>query len=114
MPEIKTHKGDYTNDKLDVVVNPTHDHYLIEGFDGVYDSTCEAKQHNSVLLKFQKGNPEINGVKGLTNEVLISVLIDRLRYFQSQQYRCDENAKAIDHLEQALAILKTRQSPTRV
>jgi hypothetical protein len=44
----------------------------------------------------------VNGVNGLTHEVLLAVILDRLRGFQSGQYACRENALAITKIEEAL------------
>lgn len=64
---------------------------------------------NLGVLKFQNGpvnataaDGNSNGVNGLTHEVLIAVILDRLRGFQSGNYSCRENAIAITKLEEAL------------
>ena len=52
-------------------------------------------------LVFQNGNPNIEGVNGLTNEVLLAIVLDRLHGFQQSANCCRENALAITHLEEA-------------
>ena len=54
-------------------------------------------------------------MNGLTNEALLAVLIDRMRGFQSGQFKCRENAIALTHLEDALHWLqhRTRQRMQR-
>lgn len=59
-------------------------------------------------LIFQNGPIKEAGVNGITHEVLLAVLIDRLTGYQSGQFGCDENAEALKHLEAAQAVLKSR------
>lgn len=53
--------------------------------------------YNLVQLPFHHG-PISAGTNGLTNEVLLEVLIDRLTCFQQSAFACAENAEALDHL----------------
>lgn len=59
-------------------------------------------------LRFQNGPLNEAGVNGLTHEVLLAVLIDRLTGFQSGKFASNLNAKALYHLERAAAALKER------
>lgn len=62
-----------------------------------------------VNLRFQSGpvsKPE--DMNGITNEALLAVLIDRMRGFQSGDFKCRENAIALTHLEEALMWLQKR------
>ncbi len=61
-------------------------------------------------LRFQNGpvKEDGNGVNGITHEVLLAVLIDRIRGFQSGPWKCPENALALSYLEGALAALNAR------
>ncbi len=45
---------------------------------------------------------------GLTNEVLLAIVADRLYSFQGGQFPCEENAVALSHVNCALAALKER------
>lgn len=58
-------------------------------------------------MKFQDG-PIADGINGLTNEVLLAILMDRLEGFQTGPYKCDENAAALAHLGDAMQILSER------
>lgn len=58
-------------------------------------------------LKFQDG-PIADGINGITNEVLLAILIDRLEGFQKGPYACDENQEALENVCAALAVLKSR------
>lgn len=48
-------------------------------------------------------------------ETIVDMVIDRLEYYQSGQFACDENAEAIEHLRSAAAVLeaRTRERETR-
>lgn len=59
-------------------------------------------------IQFQDGPIKENGVNGLTNEVLLAVVIDRLQGFQGGAYRCRENAIALTKIEEALMWLQAR------
>ena len=59
-------------------------------------------------IKFQKGPLAEAGVNGITNEALLTVVIDRLRGFQSGEFSCRENAIALTNIEQALMWLQKR------
>lgn len=61
----------------------------------------------AVLIRFQNGDPnEIHN--GLTHEQLISMVIDRMRGFQSGMYANPYNAKALEHFEAGLSVLQER------
>lgn len=45
---------------------------------------------------------------GITNEALLSIVIDRLEHFQDSKYQCEENAQALQHLNIALNALNER------
>lgn len=59
-------------------------------------------------LFFQKGPIKEAGVNGLTHELLIAVMIDRLRGFQDGPFRCLENDAAIECLQEAAEWLNKR------
>jgi hypothetical protein len=59
-------------------------------------------------IAFQRGPEKTVGVNGVTNEVLLAIVIDRLERFQSGPAPCEENAEALALLEQALAKLAAR------
>lgn len=63
-----------------------------------------------VRINFQKGpvNADGNGVNGLTHEVLLAIIIDRLQAFQSGPYACRKNALALIKLEAAVMLLNQR------
>lgn len=59
-------------------------------------------------ISFQQGPIKDVGTNGITHEVLIAILIDRLRGFQSGPYACQENADALTALEIARDRLHAR------
>jgi len=60
-----------------------------------------------VDLNFQNGPVQDNGVNGITNEALLAVLIHRTKYLDDK-FGCDENKRAIQHMEDALVNLEAR------
>lgn len=63
---------------------------------------------NTVNIDFQNGPIKEFGVNGLTQEVLLAIIIDRLRAFQAGPYSCRDNAIALTHCEEALMWLQRR------
>lgn len=59
-------------------------------------------------ISFQNGPIKEKMVNGVTHEAMLAVLIDRLRGFQSGDFKCRENAIALTHLEDALMWLQKR------
>jgi hypothetical protein len=72
-------------------------------FEGKYGSPAE---HATIL--FQQGPINVCGVNGVTQEVLLAIVIDRLRSFQQGPYSCRENALALTKCEEALHWLQQR------
>jgi hypothetical protein len=63
-------------------------------------------QHTTLL--FQNGPINEVGVNGITHEALISILIDRMRGFQSGPFANADNAEALLALEHAMIALLRR------
>lgn len=64
------------------------------------DKTC--------FVGFQNGPIKEVGVNGITQEALLTIVIDRLRSFQKGPFSCRENAIALTHCEDALLWLQKR------
>lgn len=62
----------------------------------------------STTINFQNGSIKEAGVNGITQEVLLAILIDRLRSFQAGPFPCNENEAALTACEAALFYLKKR------
>lgn len=80
-----------------------HDFKVIKSDGDLYDN-------NSTLatIHFQEGPILVDGVNGVANEDLIAMVITRLEYFNRTDFRCKENAMAINKLEEALLWLRKR------
>lgn len=57
---------------------------------------------------FQNGPIPESGVNGVTHEVLLAIVADRLRSFQKGPYACKANACALTHIEEAQHWLQQR------
>lgn len=62
--------------------------------------------HDTIL--FQNGPIPEAGVNGLTHEVLLAIVADRLRSFQKGPFSCKANACALTHIEEAQHWLQQR------
>lgn len=72
---------------------------------------CEWKELDGIHyigVPFQHGPIKENAVNGITNEILIAMVMDRLESFQAGKFACDENAEALASLTHALEMLKLR------
>lgn len=58
-------------------------------------------------LKFQDG-PIADGVNGITHEVLLAIIEDRLIGFQSGPFACEKNERALQHIRACQEELKSR------
>lgn len=116
MRTIQTHKVNPCNDTITIEVldepgagGACH-HYGIHGFytgrNPSADGSCD--DDTMIHLLFQNGPISEEGVNGITQEVLLAILIDRLRGFQSGEYACNENAQALTKLEEAAMWLNSR------
>jgi hypothetical protein len=111
MREIHTHKINPANDllKLEAADKPgaggANHHYEITGFDLSKNPSYHHDRNDivsrSTTILFQNGPIAEAGINGLTHEVLLAILIDRLQSFQSGTYACRENALALTKLEEA-------------
>lgn len=59
-------------------------------------------------ISFQNGPIADAGVNGITHEVLLAIVADRLRSFQKGPYSCKANACALTHIEEAQHWLQQR------
>lgn len=64
--------------------------------------------YDLATINFQNGPIPVNGINGVTQEVLLAIVRDRLECFQAGPFPCKENAQALDHVIEALEILKGR------
>lgn len=107
MRTIDDHKVNPANDTLSITVvdeagpGGANHHYAID---------CGSNNDVATDIKFQNGpiNADGNGVNGLTHEVLLAIVADRLRSFQKGPYSCKANACALTHIEEAQHWLQQR------
>ena len=101
-------------------VNPANDTLVIRVVDELGAGGANhqyAVEHNPsgpggfiYMIGFQNGpiGESGNGVNGLTHEVLLAIVADRLRSFQKGPYACKANACALTHIEEAQHWLQQR------
>jgi len=117
--KITEHQVNPANDKLVVEVldapgaGGANHLYFITGFNTKTNpSDPFAQRHGSPAehstILFQNGPIPENGTNGLTHEVLLAIIADRLRSFQAGPYKCGENEDALHAVEQAMKFLKSR------
>lgn len=104
MRNITDHIANPANDRIGITVmdepgaGGAHHYYAVDVDGG----------ENGLDMHFQNGPIAEAGVNGVTQEVLLAIVIDRLRCFQAGPYACKENAEALSHAEQSLDWLKSR------
>lgn len=108
MRELTEHQVNPANDKLTIEVldapgagGASHV-YQVRGY---FNQTAD---ETAVTIRFQNGPINEAGVNGLTQEVLLAIVADRLRSFQAGQYACRENALALTKIEEAQHWLASR------
>ena len=106
MREIKDHVINPANDQIRLLVidepGPGGANHVYQTEFGHGDETIVSQ------IRFQKGPIAEAGVNGLTQEVLLAILCDRLRAFQRGPFACRENALALTKLEEAQHWLQHR------
>ena len=118
MRQINDHKINPTNDKLTIAVideagaGGANHAYKVSGFDlSTNKSAGNGVVQNcatELVIYFQNGTIPENGVNGLTQEVLLAIVADRLRSFQAGPFACKANACALTHIEEAQHWLQQR------
>lgn len=106
MRYITDHKVNPANDKINIAVldepgsgGACH-HYMVTLPD--WQRAPDGSEAKGVWdIQFQNGPINEAGVNGLTHEVLIAIVVDRMRDFQRGPYACRENALALTKLEEA-------------
>ena len=98
------------------IVNPVNDKLLVEvmdepgagGANHHYTVTTPPPNGKSWDIEFQNGPINEHGVNGVTQEVLLEIVADRLRSFQAGPFSCRENALALTKIEEAQHWLQKR------
>ncbi len=96
MRTIEDHKVNPANDKIEIYVADE------PGSGGAcHEYIAELPNGDITNIDFQNGPINEAGVNGLTHEVLLAIVIDRLRAFQAGKFACRENALALTKLQEA-------------
>lgn len=104
MRTINDHKVNPANDRINITVTDepgaggANHVYEVTGFDPGINFVAGL---GHIIIHFQNGPINENGVNGLTQEVLLAIVADRLRSFQAGQFACRENALALTKIEEA-------------
>ncbi|CAE6901605.1 hypothetical protein [Paraburkholderia domus] len=101
--DIRTHETDALNQNISILVLDDPD--PVSRASHCYSVAMPGKQ--STLISFQHGNPSVE-INGLTNEVLLAIMADRLAAFQTGPFACRENADMLKHIEGALSACGAR------
>ena len=98
---------------VDHIINPTNDTLVIEvtdepGAGGANHRYEVSGFGGTMVVEFQNGTIAESGVNGVTQEVLLAIVADRLRSFQAGPFSCRENALALTKVEEAQHWLQQR------
>lgn len=116
MRTIESHKVNHAIDTITIRVmddpgsGGANHRYDVTGYDESRNpSTPEHDEIiNGVTILFQNGPIAEAGVNGITHEVLLAIIADRLRCFQAGPFANAYNALALSHVEQAQEVLHAR------
>jgi hypothetical protein len=105
--EIKTHALNGLNESLRLYAadergsgNANHKYSI--------DIFKEGEGVEVVEINFQNGPIKEAGVNGISNEVLLAIVIDRMQGFQAGPFASRDNACALTKLDEALMWLQKR------
>lgn len=112
MREITSHKVNGLNEALDIKVldepgsgGACHKYVIYHGHDAFNE---ELNASVAAHISFQDGPIAEAGVNGISQEALLAIVKDRLEGFQSGQYACDANQKALEAINAAIHHLHSR------
>jgi hypothetical protein len=116
---LTEHKINPANDTITITVEDAPGaggachHYKVRGFDTATNPSREdesgfSSSFSCLPIIFQNGPINEAGVNGVTQEVLLAIVADRLRSFQAGPYACKANACALTHIEEAQHWLQQR------
>ncbi len=107
MREVTEHRVDACNERIRVWADPDNrgdNHaYIAEWDNGATGGVAR--------IDFQVGAVGLGlGVNGITNEVLLAIVSDRLKQFQQGPAYCQENDRVIDSIQTAMFWLAERSN----
>ena len=109
--EITTHKGGLLNDQLTIIAPPLEktndlgDHLYGVLYDRYPGQPCSPKGQCQIL--FHAGNPK-DEIRGISNEALMAILIDRYESFQRGPFAHHINEHTIAMLKCAMVLQQER------
>lgn len=110
MRTITTHKVGGVDERLRIEVSDEpgaggacHRYRIVEDTKPGEETTLPA-----YVIKFQQGPIKESGLNGMTQEVLLAIVKDRLESFQKGDHACELNEVALGHVNEALAALQQR------
>jgi len=117
--KITSHVINSANEKLTVTVmdepgsGGANHLYKIKGFNSASNPSDPwtnkyRKPATHSMILFQNGPINEVGTNGLTHEVLLAIIADRLQGFQAGPYACDANRDALYYVECAIRELHKR------
>jgi hypothetical protein len=118
MREITSHKINGLNEELTLQVldqpgagGACHHYHVVAPFLNPverYPADNSERAKAGCDIRFQNGPISEVGPNGITHEILLAILIDRLEGFQAGAHRCRENAIALTKLQEAMMWLQSR------
>lgn len=118
MREITSHIVNPANDKIKITVldqpgaGGANHIYGISGMDFILNKaameTPDDRPYGEVSIIFQCGPINEHGVNGVTQEVLLAIVADRLECFQAGPFASTLNAQALEHVRAAQEALLSR------
>lgn len=108
MREITSHKTNECNEAIGIIADEPDEQYGNASHAYTIDFTGKDGSPFQFGVDFQRGPIKEVGTNGLTHEVLLAIIIDRLEHFQSGRFACEENADALLHARATLNALKRR------
>lgn len=128
MRPLVAHKEDLRKDALEVFSTDekgpggAYHRYEIYGYEPSHNPSHEelevplSREETlpSLVILFQNGPLQEASVNGITQEVLLAIVADRLDCFQKGPFGSAENEKALFHVQQALAVLHERTKARRL
>jgi hypothetical protein len=107
MREVHGHEGSALNNAVKITADDRDE----SGGSHFYTATVSEgglEKWSCPLPPFQKGPLKETGLNGISDEVLLAIVIDRLEGFQTGPFKSRHNALAITNLEQGLMWLQKR------
>lgn len=118
MRKLTGHKVNDANTNLEISVTDTpgqggaNHRYEVTGFNSEKNTSATegiaGDEITKSVILFQNGPIKEFGVNGITQEVLLEIVADRLRSFQAGPFSSRENAVALTHIETAQLWLHKR------